>query len=453
MKTNSNIRNSIAATLAALIFAGSPVLGESYLIGLSPHYTTSDTQVVLKQVLLFALEQTAPGDKVLVYDALNQQPVTEFNIPEGKLFQNNARARAQRLAPTIATLRSFLVKDAATQQPGTGVIRLPEFLDLAGPQLRTPGQPLRVIVVASPFYLNPEMPSFNMDDAYPSDAHLLANQSVSVFGTALRRGRLAEVTVHYAYVGQGGFINDYHQERITRFWSLFISQQDGVLATFAPDVNLAFRRAGEGVHQPIVSAQLDARDDKIQMLPVNRRPVPRWLAPATPETAAEPLVNSAAAAALPESLRNADLPVQTTHGQIGIGIMWAAPVDCDLWVKASPAARDLFFQNRTTPEGRYFHDYRSANHGVDYEYIELNPADLASVKAWVNLYAGEASNISGVVVVRLNGQTHRGEFRLQATEGNKAVDRQQRDHSPHWVELDLLRIVGIGAATASASTP
>lgn len=96
---------------------------------------------------------------------------------------------------------------------------------------------------------------------------------------------------------------------------------------------------------------------------------------------------------------------------------------------------------------------RSANHGVDYEYIELNPADLASVKAWVNLYAGEASNISGVVVVRLNGQTHRGEFRLQATEGNKAVDRQQRDHSPHWVELDLLRIVGIGAATASASTP
>ncbi len=453
MKTISTIRNCIAAALAALTLAGSPVLGESYLVGLSPHYTTGDAQVVLKQLLLFALEQTSPGDRVLVYDALNQQPVTEFSIPEGKLFQNNARARAQRLAPAITGLRSFLVKDAAKRQPGTGAIRLPEFLDLAGPQLRTPGQPLRVIVVASPFYLNPEMPSCNMDDAYPSDAHLLANQSVSVFGTALRRGRLAGVTVHYALVGPGSFLNDYHQERVTRFWSLFIGQQDGVLATFAPDVSLAFRRASEGVRQPIVNAQLDANDDKIQMLPVNRRPVPRWLAPATSESAAEPVVNQPAAADLPESLRNADLPVQTTHGQIGIGIMWSAPVDCDLWVKANPAAKDLFFQNRTTPEGRYFHDYRSANQGVDYEYVELNPTDLTLVKAWVNLYAGKASNISGVVVVRLNGQTHRGEFRLQAVEGNKAADRHQRERSPYWVEVDLLRIVGVGAATASAGAP
>lgn len=128
-------------------------------------------------------------------------------------------------------------------------------------------------------------------------------------------------------------------------------------------------------------------------------------------------------------------------------------MDCDLWVRARPDAKDLFFQNRITPEGRYFHDYRSANQDVDYEYVELHPTDLQLVKAWVNLYSGHARNVSGVVVLRLNGQTYRGEFHLPATEGNRAADRHQRDSSPHWEKLDLLRIVGTNPTSASTATP
>jgi len=60
-----------------------------------------------------------------------------------------------------------------------------------------------------------------MDDVYPSDAHLTAEQRESVFGTALKKRTLNGVTVHYAYL-RAAFLNDFHQERITRFWSLFI---------------------------------------------------------------------------------------------------------------------------------------------------------------------------------------------------------------------------------------
>lgn len=46
-----------------------------------------------------------------------------------------------------------------------------------------------------------------------------------------------------------------------------------------------------------------------------------------------------------------------------------------------------------------------------------------------------------------------GEFCRRATEGNKGMDRHQRERSPYCMELDLMRIVGIEAAIASASAP
>lgn len=445
MNTSNRIQLLVVALVTAVSLAAPSATAVSYAIGLSPRYNAADAPGVLKHVLLFVLEDAAPGDDILVYDALHQQPVTRFTIPEGRLFQNNARARVQRLASSISKLRSFLEGEASGGLPG--VIDLPQFLDLAGPQLRAPGEALRVIVVASPLYLNPQAPSFNMDDAFPSDAHLKASQSDSVFGTALRRQGLSGVTVHYACLEEGCFVNDYHRERVGRFWALFIARQQGTLATFAPDLSLAFRRAAQGVGQAVIAAQLDAADTKIQMLPVHRRPAPRWLAP-TNEVSEPPAQPEAPGPEL-ETLHRTELPVQTTQGQIGIGIMWSVPVDCDLWVKAHPAAGDLFFRNRTTPEGRYFHDYRSANEGVDYEYVELKPTDLGEVKAWVNLYEGSAPAISGVVVVRLEGRTYRGEFRIEATRGNGARDRERRDQSRYWTELDLLRIVGLHPATTS----
>lgn len=258
-----------------LIYCGFvPAFGASYVIGLSPDYAAADREKVFQQVLLFMLQGTSPGDDLTVCDALNRQVVTRLTIPEGSLFQNNAQARARRLASSIVAIKNFTLTEHAHSPNMTGVIRIPEFLDLVGSQLRAPGQTLRVILVGSPFYVSDDS-AFDMLEAFPSDANLTADEKSSPLGTALRKNALTGVTVHYAYL-RDCFVNDFHQERISRFWSLFLKEQGGCLATFAPDPSLAFQRARDNIQQPVVQAEIDPNDTKLEMRHVRARSIPVW---------------------------------------------------------------------------------------------------------------------------------------------------------------------------------
>ena len=106
----------------------------------------------------------------------------------------------------------------------------------------------------------------------------------------------------------------------------------------------------------------------------------------------------------------------------------------------------------TAKEGRYFHDYRTSNMGVDYEYVELKmPVELAKVEAWVNLYAGRAANVRGTVVIFYAGKSYYGEFKIAATSGNAGKDSQSRSSSVYWTRLDLLRIVGFDNLSQESS--
>ncbi len=468
------------ALLATLALAHAVGWGAPYIIGLSPHYTPPDREVVVKQLLLFVLEGASPGDELTVYDALHQQPVTRIVVPSGGLFAHNPRARVQHLKGEIAALQRFLSASASPSPEMAGVIDAPAFLALAGAQLRKPGEPARILLLASPFYMDPENPSWNMNEAYPSDGCVAAGQQDSVFGTANKPHALAGVTVHYGYLREC-FVNDVHRERLKRFWSLFVHSQQGVLVTFAPDLGLAFQRAAQHVQAPCLEAQLDVGDAKVEMRRVLPRSIPVWLgatnpvpavasaplpapslpvqqtpAPVTPapaqavpvpppatnqpSPASPPVTNQAVAAAF---------PVNPLPDKVGIGIMWsAAGVDCDLYVKPGPNAKELFYRNTSSKEGRYFHDYRNRNDQLDYEYVELKaPVDLRQVTAWVNYYAGNTAHVHGQVVVFYQGQRHVGEFALGASRGNEGGDGRNRHKSPHWVQLDLNKTVGLSAPT------
>jgi hypothetical protein len=474
MKT---LNRKAATILAAVILASVTATGTSYRVGVSPNHVGADREGIFKTLVLFALADAAAGDKIVVYDALNLQLVTQFQIPEGKLFQGNARARAQRLQAEIASLRQFFSAERAHPAELTGVIHVPEFLDLVGTQLRGPDEPLKVILVGSPFYMNSGEPAFNMDDVYPSDAHLTAEQRESVFGTARKKRTLNGVTVHYAYL-HPCFQNDFHQERITRFWSLFVRQQQGVLATFAPDISLALQRARENIQQPCVDAQLDPNDTKIEMRQVVRRAIPVWFGPtniiqrvvqtvevprialnagkstnwvipgdqpaaeplsAPPSIAQTPPASTALQVTLP-SLQS--FPIRPTSNQVGIGIMWSAPVDCDLYVRANPSAQELYYRATKTKEGRYFHDYRNANIGLDYEYVELTPpVDITKISAWVNYFAGKTSPVNGMFILYYEGKSYSGEFELSAPMGNRGWEGSNRGKSKYWTQLDLVKLV------------
>jgi hypothetical protein len=467
-----NLRNLIL--LASLALTHAMGWGAPYIIGLSPHYTPPDREVVLKQLLLFALEGASPGDELTVYDALHQQPVTRIVAPSGALFAHNPRARVQHLKGEIAALQRFLSASASPSPEMAGVIDAPTFLALAGAQLRQPGEPARILLLASPFYMDPENPSWNMNEAYPSDGCVAASQQDSVFGTANQPRALAGVEVHYGYLREC-FVNDVHRERLKRFWSLFVHSQQGVLVTFAPDLGLAFQRAAQHVQAPCLEAQLDAGDAKIEMRRVLPRAIPVWLGQTNPvpEVASAPLpapslpvqpVEVPVPAPAPNqppqaspSVTNqavaAAFPVNPLPDKVGIGIMWSASgVDCDLYVKPSPSAKELYYRNTSSKEGRYSFDYRNRNDQLDYEYVELKaPVDLRQVSAWVNYYAGHAAQVRGQVVVFYQGQRYMSEFALGASRGNEGGESRNRPKSPHWVQLDLSKIVGLSAPVAAAS--
>jgi len=486
----------MAAFCFAACFDPTSASGASYAVGISPNNDTSEGTQVFQSLLVFMLDTAAAGDELSIVDALNQKLVARFVIPEGKLFQGNARARAQRLAPQMAAIKQFILAERSYPRAMASVIALPQFLDFAATQLRRPGEPLRIIVLASPFYIDVSGDgACNMDAAFPSDAHLISDQQRSVFGCALRKNVLNGVTVHYAFLN-ARFLNDYHQERITRFWALYCQQTGGALCSFCPDRAVAFQRAAENIQQPCVEVWLDSTDTKFEMRQVVRRSVPLFtsvtndvnrvaitsdiqqvvapppsvVADASPRTpAGAPPTNPPPSAAVtqppappaaqppPTIVKLIEsFPVKPTANKVGIGIAWAASVDLDLWVRANPNARELYFHNTATREGRYFRDWRDRNMGTDYEYVELNPTsalDLAQVGCWVNYYEGKTCPVGGVVVVFYEGKSYYSEFTLNAPGGNKAGDKDKRNQSRYWVRIDLGDVVRTGNQFRPAGAP
>jgi hypothetical protein len=496
MKTKIKYIVVLAAFLSLACLHINSAAGASYVIGISPHHDTSQRKEVLAGILVFALETAEPGDSITVCDALNQKLVASFTIPEGSLFKSNAKARAQRLGVAMTSLKEFILKDRSYPSVMANVIALPQFLDFAASQLRSPGESLRVVVLASALYIdtNPDA-ACSMQSAFPSDANLTAEPHQSVFGCAFRRQTLNGVTVHLAYL-KTPFVNDYHQERIGRFWALYCQQTGGTLNSWCADSSLAFRRAKENIQQSCIQAQLDSNDTKIEMRQVSRRSVvasrsvtndvgrlnttsvlPVVTSTATSSAIREPVTtqNQVVTTATVPSGGNGQVvygrdalvfepaklaeafPVKPAAKSFGVGIAWSASVDLDLWLAPYPGAAELSFHNTNSPQGRYLQDWRSGNLGLDYEYVLLNPDQIVSlstlpqIECWVNYYSGNVTPVRGIMVVHFDGRAYQGEFTINAPSGNQAGERNARDRSRHWVRIDLAAIVRSGQSVQSAS--
>lgn len=425
-------------TLSFLMFTSVSAFSACYVIGLAPTYNEPDRDTVFKSVLQFVLEGASAGDEILVCDAVNLRVTAKLSIPDNPALQKNPRVRAQQLKSEIVAFRQFLMAQTSGMN---GVIHAPEFLFFAGSQLKQREQEIAVILLGSAIYLNSAEPAFNMTDAFPSDAHLFADAAESPFSTVNHEQILSGVTVHYAYL-RNCFTNQLHQERLERFYSLFISHCSGILVTFAADPALAFERARQNIKQPCLVAQLDRSDAKLEMRRAVARSLPAWFPPTNTIHVLAALTNAVA-----PSAQVAQFPVanRSSEGIIGIGIMWAAKgCDFDLWVSPKTGARDLYFGNQQSQDGRYFHDYRDRNDQQDFEYVELKGStDIRHIKAWVNFYAGHAASPIGIAVVHYQGKTYQAAFSIESKGGNQARDLQGRSKSPYWTEINLERMVGI----------
>ena len=172
-----------------------------YVIGLSPFLDKPVKDDVFRRVVGFVLEDMPLGSSLAIYDAYQLQTVTQLEVPKVQAFRSG-KTRANQFKEPLDKLRKFLAAEqprpAAAKLDFTQAVRFPQFMDFVGENLARADQPVTVIVLGSPLYLDHKEPGFSMRDGYfPSDGHLLATRDRSVFGLKDRAGALKDITVHW----------------------------------------------------------------------------------------------------------------------------------------------------------------------------------------------------------------------------------------------------------------
>ena len=400
-----------------------------FIIGISPFLDKSVKDEVYRGIVRLVVEDLPLNSALAVYDAFELKTITQFALPDARAF-NSPKARANQFAPAIRDLKLFLAEEHHTPTNShsnfAAAVRLPQFLDFLAGTTTTNSQ-TSVLLVGSPLYQDAKEPAFSMVDGYfPSDGHLQASREQSVYGFSGDSTAAPPVILHWFYFGDP-WVNDLHQEKITRFWTLYLERRGAQLAAFTGDLPMAlqsFRQPGAAGGTTQKHWAVDTAQRKIEMLRVGRSvAMADWL---TRDTLP-------AGAPAPPSIR---------VGPMKIGIRWKERIDLDLYATPRPGAETLFFQHVRSPEGYYYKDHRSSP-GKEYEFIEFESAvDVREVEAFVNFYKGSCpGGARGEVRIEFDGRIYGLPFFIPAEQGN--LGRSDRSQQEYWTPIPIQKALGI----------
>ncbi len=401
-----------------------------YVVGLSPFLDESASDEAFRQIVRLLLEDMPLNSSLWIYDAYHVRTITQIDIPNVRAFESG-RTRANQFADHIQLLKSFLA--SPPEQPkasGTDfsqAVRFPQFMEFVGENLNATNCSVVAIVLGSPLYLDEKEPAFSMVDGFfPSDGHLLAPAEKSIFGLKDAADSLPGVAVHFGYFGDP-WANELHQQKITRFWNLFLKLQGAQLTTFTgdlPTIFIAVRGQADAAGHRVTRDEIDPTQTKVEMLRISREVgVTDWITRDLPAGHRPP-------------------PPNVTVGPMKIGIRWHGDIDLDLYARPNRGAETLFFQHTQTPEGYYFKDHRSSP-DREYEFIEFTePVDVRQVEAHINFYEGKApEGLGGELRIEFQGRIYTEDFTLEADHGNqgRGGDRQRA----FWTAIDVSQVLGL----------
>jgi hypothetical protein len=438
MNTHNFLSVFATATLAlALLIAGAACQPEAplsqtrhvrYVVGLSPFLDESASDEAFRQIVRLLLEDMPLNSSLWLYDAYHVRTITQIDIPNGRAFESG-RTRANQFADRIQLLKSFLA--SPHKQPEefgpdiSQAVRFPQFMHFVGENLNPTNCSVVAIVLGSPLYLDEKEPAFSMVDGFfPSDGHLFASAEKSIFGLKDAADSLPGVAVHFGYFGDP-WANELHQQKVTRFWNLFLKLQGAQLATFTGDLPTIFnavRGQAEAAGHRVARDEIDSTQTKVEMLRISREVgVTDWITRDLPAGHRPP-------------------PPTKTVGPMKIGIRWHGDIDLDLYARPNRRAETLFFQHTRTPEGYYFKDHRSSpDH--EYEFIEFTePVDAHQVEAHINFYEGKTpGGPGGEIRIEFQGRIYTQSFILEADHGNqgRGGDRQRA----FWTVINIPQVL------------
>lgn len=471
MKTTHSIFVAAVTFATALIAIAEPA-GETprhYVVAICSGLSSSQNQDVFKQSMDLLLNRAQPGDRVEFLAAPHGNRLALVVVPEGTA---RARANSREYAGKFVGLVQFLKAPATADSRQATQLRLPQLFDAIA-RSRQGQEKLTVVAIGSPLYLASNEPeaAFDMEKGLtPCDGMIAASVTESLFGTKERKGQLENTTVHWFTPSDDWAVGEMHRRAVTRFWSVFISEQGATLSSFCSDLTRVFERASQGEATAVLAAALDPNDRGLVM-----RPPPifrRESAPAVEsrinippaETPNRPVAvpTNAPVAIAPPPISNpkvesaaiakaiTEIP-RTPAGHIGIAALWEASVhaastaDVDLYVSAHPGAPEVFWRRAEATDALYFRDIRHAGpqgRGGDWtaswEYVEVKHARLEDVSLWLNMYETKAP-VKGIIRIQWNGKTVDKPFEFNLNRGNKGADSNlaNRRHSTYWQEIKL----------------
>lgn len=404
---------------------------QQVIVGLSPYMTDSAKEEVYQRLIKLVLETMPLNSSIAVYDAFANQSITKFEIPNSSAFRKT-RTRINQFEHSLNELRSFLLEGSESSTPSHASsksfhIRFPQWTQFISRNVIRPDSDTYVVVLGSPFYEDERESGFSMKDGYfPSDAHLSVSREVSIYGLQGHETDLNAVHVFWGFFNDD-WISAVHQEKVSRFWSLFTSGQGGVLEVFCQDIPTVFDQLTkpDAKQSPSKSFSIDPSQGRVEMLRIKRDiGSSDWITTTLPEhrKIAPPLRN---------------------EGPLKIGIRWNGDMDLDLYSRAREGGETLFFENTECDDGYYYKDHR-ASPDREYEFIEFDqPVQLDQVRAWVNLFEGQLSR-SPVFEVRLEfeNQIYVTQMSIDSKSGNRGRTGSEQNHC--WVEIDIPGVMGIG---------
>ncbi len=418
-----------AIALSLILMMATPSYARNFVIGISPSISPSDTEMVFKKVVQFLLEEVHLGDEATIYDAYNNKLIGTFKVPNKRGY-DHPKPKAKYNKKVLMRLKAFLSAEFISSEIPTNaasIIRFPQFISFVGENIKT-DENTDVILIGNPLYIDFKETSFSMTEGFfPSDGHINASVKKSVFGTKERRGLLKGIKIHFAY-RDVSWHNDLHAEMIKRFWSIYVVEQGGSLATFVSDLDTVIARAVDLESSNRRIYDFDKTNDKLEMLSVqreiNRKHVNEVFDKQVTTTTHKPT---------------------SYKGKVLVGIKWdCMKCDLDLYARPENGKKVLFFGNTSSPEGTYHKDFLDSPTPVNgLEYIQFKKdVDIKNMFIAVNFYKGEfPSGPRGEIRIELNGVIYAKKFHIRSEKGNKGGNTSKMNSDSSWIVIKPLDIV------------
>lgn len=438
---------SVAVATTTFPHAG---FADDYVIGL-PNGLPRNAATQITDAVLDMSNELKFGDRLFVLEA-GESPRLIISL---EITEHNRSRRRREISMPMGQFSDYMSENydnGANVEHETSHIMFPQLLAEIATQTLAATNPqdrtVCVLAIGTAKYYDEREPDFTMRNGYfPSDGWIIGSQSQSPYGTADRQGFLQGVNVHLAFTDTD-WASDLHKLRIQRAWSLFTSAQNGVLSSFTPDITTAIERWKHCEIKAGRNFGYDSTRDVQAMLQWNRVPAPENeteipIFPANELSANQQLL------ANDDWLRREDITgavdrPTSLSGSFKLGIRWSddqnCNVDMDLYTRSSPQFSYLFFNNKTTPDGRFNKDITATSQlGMSngMEYVDLTDIDdVSTLQIMVNHYAGNCQGgVYGVVRAYFNGVVYEAPFHTTSEDGNRGRARSTAQESEYWAVI------------------